>query len=243
MQSFNEQSSEQSSNESSDGPVLAKMRSGSIRSIIFDLDGVLIDSSAGIVDSTNYVLRNVDCTEREASEIKPYIGCPLPLMFSDFAPEVDYERIRPLFKERAREVIVQTSELLPLALEALQRLQAAGFEMAIGSTKIRAHIVGVIDKFNLGDIFKAVVGGDEAQPKPAPDIFQLALERLGSTKETTVVIGDTINDVLAAEAAGIPVVVVASEFGDPKRLEAHPSLSRVDDLLHFAEILCGSNHG
>ncbi len=206
--------------------------------MIFDLDGVLIDSSSGIIDSTNYVLRNVGSSERSASEIKPYIGCPLPVMFDDFAPGVPYERIRPLFRERAREVIVQTSELLPYALETLQRLQVAGFSMAIGSTKVREHIVGVVEKFALGDFIEIIVGGDEASPKPAPDIFLLALERLGAAKESTMIIGDTINDVLAAEAAEIPVVVVASEFGVPGKLDSHPSLAKVNDLREFAELLC-----
>jgi len=215
------------------------LRYDKLETVIFDLDGVLIDSSAGIVDTTNFVLRKLDYQEREAAEIKPFIGCPLPKMFAKFAPGADYDRIRPLFRQRAREVIVQTSELLPFVRETLQQLQALGVKMGIGSTKIREHIVGVVDKFSLERYLSKefVVGGDEAAPKPEPDIFLLALERLTAKRETTVVVGDTINDVLAAEAAGIPVVVVESEFGSREELAARPGLTRLTDLRHFSELL------
>ncbi len=219
-----------------------KVKYDEIKTVIFDLDGVLIDSSVGIVDTTNFVLRALGFPERQTAEIKPFIGCPLPKMFAEFAPGANYERIRPLFRQRAREVIVRTSKLLPYVRETLQRLQELDVTMGIGSTKIREHIVGVVDKFSLeayigGD---AIVGGDEAAPKPEPDIFLLALERLGAERESAVVVGDTINDVLAAQAARIPVVVVQSEFGSEAELATQHGLSRIDNLRQFAELLCGS---
>ncbi len=213
----------------------------SIKTVIFDLDGVLIDSSDGIIDATNYVLRNINCPERSPDEIKIHIGRPLPKMFADFSPGVDYERIRPLFKERAKEVIVQTTELLPYVVETLVRLKSAGYRMAIGSTKVRAHIVGVVEKFSLEEYFEALVGGDEAEPKPSPDIFLLALDRLGAAKESTMIIGDTISDVLAAEAAGIPIVTVASDFGKPGELDSYPLLRQLNNLREVAEFLCEAN--
>ena len=217
-----------------------KINCTNIKTVIFDLDGVLIDSSVGIVDTTNFVLRALDFQERQPDEIKPFIGCPLPKMFAEFAPEADYEWIRPLFRQRAREVIVQTSQLLPFVRETLQRLQESGVTMGIGSTKIREHIVGVVDKFSLGAYIDgdAIVGGDEAAPKPEPDIFLLALERLGAHKDSAIVVGDTINDVLAAQAAGVPVVVVESEFGSEAELAAQSGLTRLDNLRRFADLLC-----
>ncbi|MCH7878347.1 MAG: HAD family hydrolase [candidate division Zixibacteria bacterium] len=215
-------------------PIQEKIKSGSINAFVFDLDGVLIESISGIVASTNYSLRSLSLPEREQSEIVRYIGCPLPNMFAEFAPGVDYAKIRPLFREKAMETIVPGSNLLPHARQTLQRFKGAGHKAAIGSTKIRAHIDGIMQKFSLGPLIDAIVGGDEAAAKPAPDIFLLAVERMGASVESTLVIGDTINDIQAAREAGMSVVTIESGFGDREALAKNPSDYHFSDLRQFA---------
>ncbi|MFQ5606703.1 MAG: HAD family hydrolase [Candidatus Zixiibacteriota bacterium] len=213
----------------------AKIERDRISTLLFDLDGVLIESISGIVDSTNHCLSSLGLPARTPGEIMLYIGSPLPRMFSDFAPDVDYDLIRPLFRERARQVIVPSSNLLPHARETLDSCKAAGYRIGIGSTKIRGHIEGIIDKFSLGKVVDAFVGGDEAKPKPEPDIFLLAAERLDSEPDSTLVIGDTVNDVQAARQAGMSVVTVESEFGDRSFLTHEPSDFHFADLFAFGE--------
>lgn len=212
-----------------------RIKSGSMNAFVFDLDGVLIESISGIVASTNYSLRTLSLPERGIEEIKRYIGCPLPKMFDEFAPGVDYALIRPLFREKAMETIVSSSNLLPHAREILERFKSAGYKVGIGSTKIRAHIDGIIEKFSLGDVIDSVVGGDEAAAKPAPDIFLLAVERMEANLESTLVIGDTVNDILAARRAGLSVITIESEFGDRDSLAESPSDYHFADLRQFGD--------
>lgn len=214
-----------------------RINSGSISALIFDLDGVLIESISGIVASTNYSLKILSLPEREPAEIMRYIGCPLPRMFDDFAPGVDYAKIRPLFREKAMETIVPGSNLLPHARETLERLKSAGYKLGIGSTKIRAHIDGIIEKFSLGRLIDAVVGGDEAAAKPAPDIFLLAAERMEANLDSTLVIGDTVNDIQAARQAGMSVVTIESDLGDREALSVSPSDYHFADLRQFGDFV------
>ncbi len=212
-----------------------RIKSGSINAFVFDLDGVLVESISGIVASTNHSLRRLSLPERGTEEIKRYIGCPLPKMFDEFAPGVDYALIRPLFREKAMETIVPSSNLLPHARETLERFKNAGHRIGIGSTKIRAHIDGIIEKFSLGHIIDAVVGGDEAAAKPAPDIFLLAAERMKANLESTLVIGDTVNDIQAARQAGMSVITIESEFGNRASLAKSPSDHHFADLRQFGD--------
>jgi phosphoglycolate phosphatase len=106
------------------------------------------------------------------------------------------------------------------------------------------HIRLILDKFGWRKYFPVTVGGDEvARVKPAPEAFRKALEMMYGEPEQTMVIGDTINDILAARAAGLACTAVRSPFGGSGELaEAGPtyiidSIERLPAVLenHFTQ--------
>lgn len=201
--------------------------------LIFDLDGTLIDSSDGVVAATNYALTQLGIPERPADEVKRFIGYPLRDMFTAFT-DAPYDQLSQHFQVRARETVVGTTVALPYAGETLRLLRDQGYRMAIATTKIKVHIDLILDKCDWRDLFDATVGGDEvAEVKPAPDAFELALRRLDADRRNSIVIGDTINDVLAARTLQIPVIAIASPYGGNEELRgAGPTyhLSSLRDL-------------
>lgn len=194
------------------------------RFLIFDLDGTLIDSSEGVIEATNYALTKLGEPIRTAAEIRRYIGFPLEEMFADFSA-APYEELRSHFQHRARETVVSSSTALPGVENVIVRLHESGYVMAIATTKISVHIRLILDKLGWRDYFSATVGGDEvSKVKPAPEAFQKALGMMYGQPENTMVIGDTINDVLAARAAGLVATAVRSPFGGSEELaEARPT--------------------
>lgn len=205
-----------------------------IHAIIFDLDGTLIDSSEGVVEAVNHSLRTVGDPEQPAERIKPYIGFPLSQMYPAFssAPIADLYRH---FQEKARETVVASTVPLPGVEETLDQLLRYDVVLGIASTKIRVHIDGILTKLKWEDVFTDVVGGDEVtRVKPHPDAFLLALDRLGTSADVSLVVGDTINDILAAKAVPIEAVGVVSPYGDDHQLrEAGPDhvIECITDLL------------
>lgn len=191
-----------------------------IRNIIFDLDGTLIDSSAGVVDSVNYSLRQVGASEQPPEKIKPFIGFPLSHMYPEFT-DAPVRTLIGHFQARAAEIMDEKTHPLGGAEEVLRRLHGDGYRLAIGTTKIRLHIDGILAKLGWTELFEATVGGDEvAKVKPDPEAFRLAAARLGAAPEETVVVGDTVNDVLAARAIPMTVIAVNSPYGGRYELVA-----------------------
>ncbi|MDH4158538.1 MAG: HAD family hydrolase, partial [candidate division Zixibacteria bacterium] len=117
-----------------------------IKNLIFDLDGTLIDSSAGVVDAVNYSLKMVGSPQQEARAIKKFIGYSLATMYPHFT-DAPYGELYRHFRVRAAEVIVRSAVLLPDVAEILQYLHGRGYRMAIATTKVRSNIDGIIDKF------------------------------------------------------------------------------------------------
>lgn len=191
-----------------------------IKYVIFDLDGTLIDSSDGVVEAVNYSLACMGEPTQRPEDIKPFIGYPLSEMYPHFtdAPVAELHRH---FQVKAAETVVASTVKLPGVQEALESLVGAGFKLAIASTKIRPHIEGIIDMFGWQSVFGAFAGGNEVRKvKPDPEILLLTIARLQASPGQSVVVGDTINDILAAKAVPVKSIGVASPYGGHEKVVA-----------------------
>lgn len=212
------------------------------KNLIFDLDGTLIDSSNGVVEAVNYSLRQMGERIQTAEKIKSYIGYPLSVMYPHFT-DIPVKELYYHFQVKAAETVVSSTVLLPGVESILTELQRQGYQMAIASTKIKKHIDKIINKFNWQYMFPVFTGGDEVERvKPDPLILYETLTRLNTQPLETLVIGDTINDVLAAKAVPVDIAAVASPYGGrDKLIDAAPDyfLESLGDLIN---ILNGERH-
>lgn len=205
--------------------------------LIFDLDGTLIDSSAGVADAVNYSLRMSDHPERQLAEIAPYIGFPLRQMYAEFGVG-PFETLYSHFQDRAMTSVINAAMPLDHADRVVTNLAIDGYKMAIATTKIRRHVDEIVAKLGWTAHFSALIGGDEvAHPKPDPEAFALALCRLGAEPSDSIVIGDTINDVVAARALSIPVVAVLSPYGGEETLRASRPDYVIDSIAGLPDLL------
>lgn len=207
------------------------------KNIIFDLDGTLIDSSDGVVAAVNYSLRQLGEPERDADEIKAFIGYPLSKMYPKFTNQ-SVKELYHHFQVMATDTIIQSTNSLPMVEETLHTLKEKGCRMAVASTKIRCHIDGIVDKLNWQKYFDCWSGGDEVKNvKPAPDIFLLTLDRLDCAKPDTIVVGDTENDVLAAKESSLKVVGVNSPYGKNDSLKKSKPDYLIDNIAELLNII------
>ncbi len=195
-----------------------------IECIIFDLDGTLIDSSKGVIEATNYALTELGEPPRDPDEIIRYIGYPLDDMFAAFT-DLPAGRLAAKFQERAKKTVVASAVALPDVDETIRLLYQARFRMGIATTKYDYHTDAIIEKMNWKEYFAATASGNEVQNvKPYPDLILLAMKRLGGTPEKTIMVGDTVNDIHSARAAGIPIIAVKSDFGNDDLRAYRPNL-------------------
>lgn len=210
-----------------------------IKNLIFDLDGTLIDSSQGVVEAVNYSLRRMGQPQQKPEAIKAFIGYPLEKMYPHFT-EAPVEELYKHFQNKAMETVVSSAEILPGVKQTLHKLNDRQYRMAIATTKIKAHINGILEKFGWQQLFQTTTGGDEVKKvKPDPSALRLTLERLKADPSETMVIGDTVNDILAARAVPMKVVAVASPYGGREKVIVAGPDFFIESITQILGILAG----
>lgn len=182
------------------------------KAIIFDMDGVLVDSYLPHFESTK-----VTCQRRGYPLTEPMFNDLFGRSFESFARAIAGDSITPAaiqawyWEKEAlyRQLITEDFPAMDGAPELLQSLADAGFHLAIGSSGPRENVAFVVEHLENANLFEETVCGDEvAQGKPAPDVFLLAAKKLGVAPERCVVVEDSIHGLSAAKTAGMSCVGV-----------------------------------
>ncbi len=182
--------------------------------VIFDMDGVLADTARAHYESWQAIGQRYG-VEISWEDFHETFGQPnrriIPLFLGREMPPEELERIDREKEEAFRDIVRDAVEPLPGAVELVRRLDEAGFRLAIGSSGPRENIEAIAGALGLRERFDAIAGaGDVERGKPAPDVFLVAAERLGTGPERCLVIEDVPAGVQAAQAAGMKCVAVTN---------------------------------
>lgn len=204
---------------------------------LFDFDYTLADSSKGIVICFRNVLERHRHTGISDEQIKRTIGKTLVDSFSiltGIGDEAILEEYRKEYVKEADRFMTANTRLFPETVSVLQALKEKGANIGIISTKYRYRIMELA-KDNIPEgIIKLIVGGEDVKTaKPSPEGVFLALENLGTDKDTTLYIGDSIVDAETAQAAGMDFAGVLHGATTAEELEAYPHVAIMKDLTEL----------
>jgi phosphoglycolate phosphatase len=208
--------------------------------VLFDLDGTLVETAPDLAAALNHTLRGAGLAELPLVHVRPMIGDGARAMLrrglTAAGAEPSPERFEALFATLLAHYeahIADLSRPFPGVVEELERLAEAGLRLGVCTNKPERFSLKLLAALDLARHFQAVVGGDSlAVRKPHGGHVTGTLARLGVGADRAVMVGDAINDVKSARAAGLPVVLVS--FG----YTAVPAAELGADLLidHFAEL-------
>lgn len=193
--------------------------------VIFDMDGVLVDSFDAHFESWN-VVAHEEGTEMSPQQFSQTFGRTsreiIALLWPEKADDVAAIRDFDNRKEEAfREIISQDFPAMPGAVTLLKALAKDGIRLAIGSSGPSANVALVVEKLGAAELLSATITADDVtRGKPDPQVFLLAAERMGIAPKQCVVVEDAQAGVAAAQAAAMRCVGIASTGRTREELQA-----------------------
>ncbi len=182
---------------------------------IFDLDGTLVDTPAGIVQAFSCVLADNGFDAVDAQTIRQTIGLPLETAFTQLmglvADDARLPQLVSAYQQAFREqVLPQAPELVfPGVIAGMKQLQARGVILAIATSKVAKSAHALLEAAGLLPFFNKVLGADDVkQPKPHPEMALTLMADYQVAPADTFMVGDTTHDLLMAHQAGIAGLAV-----------------------------------
>lgn len=192
-----------------------------MKSVLFDLDGTLLDTLDDLMISVNYTMEKLGFPLHSRKEIRAFVGNGAANLILQSLPENKkdlQEEALAIFKEHYAAHSDDNTRPYPEVDRLLSNLKKKGYQIAIISNKPDFAVKTLAKKyFPLADLANGEIAG--IPRKPAPDGVNLVLEQFGSEKHETLYVGDSDVDVITAKNAEIPCIAVTWGFRDRDVLE------------------------
>ncbi len=208
--------------------------------VIFDLDGTLTDSAAGVTRSVQYALNKFGI-EEELGDLKSFIGPPLQRSFQDRYGfnEKETRQAISYFRKYYREKGAYESELYPHVPQMLEELYDQGANIYLATSKLTCFAETILHYFALDEYFSFIAGAnqDGTRVEKAEVIDYLLSNNNTLDKSKTVMVGDRKHDIIGAHICGLKAIAVSYGYGTLEELKKENPFYLAHSVIELKELL------
>ena len=217
-----------------------------VKVILLDLDGTLLDTIADLAYAANLMRRDLGLPELPEAMVKTFVGRGLQNLVKrsvavDAIGEPDatfLERALALYEKHYAQVLTRSARPFAGVIEGLNLMQRAGFRLGCVTNKAARFTLPLLEYVNLAHYFDLILSGDSlAQKKPDPMPLLHAARHFGVAPSEVVLIGDSVNDAQAAQAAGCHVFLVPYGYSASRPVTELGADAIVAELADAPELL------
>lgn len=206
----------------------------SFNGVIFDLDGTLVDSVPDLSLAVNHALSALELACVSEDQVRLWVGNGSRKLIErclhsqdNFDPEI-LTSLHGQFLQSYQQFLSEKSVLYPGVLDLLQSLRGHNMPMGLVTNKPMAFVPPLLTALGIADFFNVLVGGDSLpQKKPSAEPLLYVADQLALKVQDCLMVGDSSSDVLAAQAANMPCVLLKQGYNQGQDL----SLFNADWLL------------
>ena len=211
------------------------------KAVIFDFDGTIIDTESAWFDIYQEILKEQHEFNLTLEEFVKVVGSTDEALFDFIDQSLDVPVDQTAFHEQVDKRFNIIREQLALrdgCLETIKELQSRGIVLAVASSSNREWIEGFLTQYGLLGYFPTIVSSDDvSEVKPSPEIYEVALERLGITAEEAIAVEDSYNGSIAAITAGIHCLIIPNDV--TRSLSFHEKGQLIESFTDFDYSLLG----
>ena len=215
-----------------------------IKNVIFDLDGTLLDTTEGILESVKFTVKELGFPELPHKEILNFIGPPIQISFKKYyeCNEEKAQAAANLFRNYYKDVSLLKAKPYEGVYELCEYLKENQIKMAVATYKREDYALSLLKHFHFDKYCCSMHAADNNNFLKKEDIVQLCIKEMGGSTADSVMIGDTIHDAMGAVQAGIPFIAVTYGFGfnTEKDVERYPHIGIANKLFDIGRIVINS---
>ena len=218
-----------------------------LRSATFDLDGTLVDSIPDLAAACHAMLAELGQPSRTDDDVHRFVGKGMAVLVErcltwDAAPEASLlEAGIASFRRHYADINGRASTVYPGVVEGLEAFRALGLPLGVVTNKPAAFTAPLLERMGLAAYFEVVISGDTlAFKKPRPEPLLHACALLATEPGLNLHVGDSLNDIESARAAGCPVICVPYGYNEGRPVDSADCDALVSDLVAAARWAAGA---
>lgn len=208
-----------------------------IDTVIFDLDGTLLNSLEDLRVSVNYALYGFKYPKQTLDMVRRNVGNGIEKLMERSLPDgksnINYEVCLEIFKEHYKTHMSINTKPYPHIIETLAALKSRGYKLAVVSNKFDAAVKPLCQKYFKSLIDVAIGQTKDTKKKPAPDTVYVALDELNSSAENSIYVGDSEVDIQTAKNSGMDCISVSWGFKTKEFLKQNGASIIIDTPLEI----------
>lgn len=211
--------------------------------VMFDLDGTLIDSVPDLALAVDAMLQDLGRKKAGQSAVRQWVGNGAVMlvkralsdkMIPDHIDEALFQKAHQLFLDHYQKISGRHSKLYPHVCDTLKELRKTHTYLAVITNKPKQFTPALLKSHDLPNFDLVMCGDSLAEKKPHPAPLLHCMEKLGCSAEETIMIGDSVSDIKAAQAAGVPVICLSYGYNQGEDLSSYQPNALIDN---FNELL------
>lgn len=212
------------------------------KALLIDLDGTLINTLPDRITAVQFALKSLGLPKILDENVRYYIGDgvfnlsqrALLESLRDNPQLIDGKLIQALancYESYYLEHICEDTVLYPTAKETLLQLREQGIPMGLITNKKNVLTHSLIQSLGIADLFNVVMAGEDGAHKPAPDLLNKAVERLGVSVSDVLMVGDSLDDYHASQSAQITMVGVSYGYRPLSNNDVPYLINAIEEIL------------
>lgn len=209
-----------------------------IKLIIFDLDGTLVNAYKAVCESLNYALTMLGYPLADDLTIQRSVGWGERNLMRRFVSAQDVDKIISIYRQHHKQSLKRGTTFMPGAKELLKTLKEKGYSLAVATNRPEWSTNVILTHLKIKDCFSYVVCGDMVtQQKPAPEILEKILRKFSLTPDQAFFVGDMTVDVETGNNAHVKTIAVATGSSTEEEISACHPFQIITNISYLIKII------
>lgn len=211
------------------------------KAVLFDLDGTLLDTTEGVLESAAHAARELGYPELPHETLLKFVGPPIQVSFMTHygADAETAQRAAEAFRAHYKAHALLKAKPYPGLEDLLRGLRSRGVQVGVATYKREDYALAILRHFGIAPYCRSMHGADNFNRLTKADIVNLCIRELGAAREDTVLVGDTDHDAKGAALAGVDFIGVTFGFGyrSCEDIGNYPFIGCADSLRQVIDMI------